>query len=86
MSQLIQSNSWVALKEHYNKIKDIHMRDMFESDKNRFDKYSLKLNDILYDFSKNRINDETVELLYQLAKDVVKKLITLSIEQFYIQH
>ena len=70
MSQLIKSKSWVALEEHYNKIKDIHMRDMFESDKNRFDKYSLEMNDILYDFSKNRINDETIELLYQLAKEV----------------
>jgi len=70
VSQLIKSKSWVALEEHYNKIKDIHMRDMFESDKNRFDKYSLEMNDILYDFSKNRINDETIELLYQLAKEV----------------
>ena len=70
MSQLTQSKSWLALAQHYTKIKNVHMRDMFESDKDRFEKYSLGLNDILYDFSKNRINDETVELLYQLAKDV----------------
>ena len=67
MSQLTQSNSWLALEDHYNKIKDIHMRDMFTNDSERFDKYSLSLNDILYDFSKNRINDETVKLLHQLA-------------------
>ena len=46
------------------------MRDMFESDPERFDKYSLELNDILYDYSKNRINDKTVKLLLQLANDV----------------
>ena len=70
MSQLTQSISWLALIEHYNEIKDEHMRDMFNNDKNRFDKYSLKINDIIYDYSKNRINDETIKLLYQLAKDM----------------
>ena len=70
MSKLTQSNSWLALTEHYSQIKDVHMRDMFADDEARFDKYSLKLNDILYDFSKNRINDKTVDLLYQLAKEV----------------
>ena len=69
MSQLTQSKTWLALSEHYKNIKDVHMRDMFESDKRRFEKYSLELNGILYDFSKNRINDETVDLLYRLAKD-----------------
>lgn len=69
MSQLTKSESWMALAEHFNQMKDIHMRDMFENDKKRFEKYSLRLNDILYDFSKNRINDETVGLLYQLANE-----------------
>jgi len=69
MSQLTKSESWMALAEHFNQMKDIHMRDMFENDKKRFEKYSLRLNDILYDFSKNRINDETVDLLYQLANE-----------------
>ena len=70
MSELTQSNTWLALKKHYDEIKHIHMRDMFENDENRFDKHSLELNDILYDYSKNRINDETVKLLQQLANDV----------------
>lgn len=70
MSPLTQLKSWLALKEHYDEIKDIHMRDMFESDSERFTKYSLELDDILYDFSKNRINDKTTELLYRLADDV----------------
>jgi len=70
MSELTQLNSWRALVKHYDDIKHIHMRDMFLSDEKRFDKYSLKLNDILYDFSKNRINDETRKLLLQLAREV----------------
>lgn len=45
------------------------MRDLFATDKNRFDKYSLKLDDILFDFSKHRINDETLPLLTQLARE-----------------
>jgi len=70
MSELTQSTTWLALKKHYDDLRHIHMRDMFESDENRFDKYSLQQNDILYDFSKNRVNDETIKLLLQLAKDV----------------
>ena len=70
MSELTELKSWGDLVAHYNKVQDLHMRDMFESDENRFKKYSLQLNDILYDYSKNRINDETVKLLLQLAKDV----------------
>lgn len=55
--------------KHYDDIKHVHMRDMFDRDKKRFDKYSLQLNDILFDYSKNRINDETVKLLLQLANE-----------------
>ena len=54
MSKLTQSHTWQALLSHYETIKDVHMRDMFDNDKNRFDKYSLRLNDILYDFSEKR--------------------------------
>src|SRR5210317_341598 len=69
MSGLRQSASWQALLKHYTEIKDVHMRDMFNEDKGRFEKYSLHLNNILYDFSKNRINDETIKLLLNLAKE-----------------
>ncbi len=70
MSSLTESDAWLALAEHYHEIKDIHMRELFESDADRFDNYSLELNDILYDYSKNRINEQTVKLLLQLANDV----------------
>jgi len=70
MSALTESKSWLELTKHYNEIKDVHMRDMFEQDSSRFDKYSLELNDILYDYSKNRINHETLDLLLQLCNEV----------------
>jgi len=70
MSELTKSAIWITLKKHYEAIKNLHMRDMFEQDKHRFEKYSLYMNDILYDYSKNRISDETVSLLLKLANDV----------------
>ena len=69
MSELTQLDSWLALAKHYDEIKDVHMREMFDADANRFEKYSLQINNILYDYSKNRVTDETMGLLLQLAKD-----------------
>ena len=69
MSKLTQSTTWKALEEHYKEISQSHMRDMFTEDPQRFDKFSLKLNDILFDYSKNIINSETMEQLYRLADD-----------------
>jgi len=70
MSEPTQSKAWLALTKHFEEIKNVHMRDQFENDEDRFTKYSLQLNDILYDYSKNRINDETIKLLLQLVDDV----------------
>jgi len=69
MSTLTQSITWKALDEHFKEIKQSHMRDMFAEEPQRFDKFSLKLNDILFDYSKNIINSQTMEQLYQLADD-----------------
>ena len=70
MSKLKQSELWSSLAKHYDEIKHVHMRDLFDKDGSRFEKYSLKLNDILYDYSKNRINDETLNLLLQLVDEL----------------
>lgn len=56
------------LQQEYERIKNIHMRDMFEQDPKRFDKFSIKLNDILFDYSKNRIESKTLKLLLKLAE------------------
>ena len=69
MSKLTESSTWKSLEEHFKKISQSHMRDMFEQDSQRFDKFSLKLNDILFDYSKNIIDSNTMELLFKLAED-----------------
>ena len=68
MSQLNKSPIWKSLVEHYKETKDVHMRDMFAEDPGRFERFSLQLNDILFDYSKNRISDKTMALLLKLAK------------------
>lgn len=60
------SHAFKALAHHYDQIKKHHLRDLFR-DKARFDKFSIKFGDILLDYSKNRINDETHKLLLELA-------------------
>ncbi|HEX4054461.1 MAG TPA: glucose-6-phosphate isomerase [Tepidisphaeraceae bacterium] len=68
MSTLTQSNPWKALESHHQQVSSLHMRDLFAADPKRFEKFSLRFGDILLDFSKNRINDETVRLLLDLAR------------------
>ena len=57
MSKLTQSTIWKTLEEHFNEISPLHMRDMFDEDPQRFDKFSLTLNDILFDYSKKQNHD-----------------------------
>ncbi|WP_260294200.1 glucose-6-phosphate isomerase [Sedimenticola hydrogenitrophicus] len=69
MSDLTETEVWLALKRHYAEVRRQHMRDMFDSDRQRFDRFSLRLNDILYDYSKNHITAETLGLLLKLAEE-----------------
>ena len=68
MSSLCNSEAWKALTAHYATMKDVHMKDLFASDAERFHKFSMAFEDILLDYSKNRITQETMDLLYQLAE------------------
>ena len=68
MADLTKTPSWNALQDHFDFIKDIHLNDLF-LDKNRFSKFSIQLDDILFDFSKNRINSDTFRLLLDLAEE-----------------
>ncbi len=68
MSLLTTSRPWVALKEHHKVMESLHMRRLFAEDPGRFEKFSLRLNDILVDYSKNRITEETLSLLFNLAR------------------
>ena len=61
--------SWKLLQEHYQEIKNVHLKDLFKEDKDRFKNYSAALPDILVDYSKNIITDKTLQLLLQLAEE-----------------
>lgn len=62
------TKAWQQLKAHYDtEIKGIHMRTLFKADSQRFSRYSLKMDEILFDYSKNIITDKTLELLRRLA-------------------
>lgn len=67
MTKIIDSNEWQDLKKHFDDIKNVQMRDLFKDDEQRFEKFHLALDDFLFDFSKNRINDKTLVLLNKLA-------------------
>ncbi|MDO6435290.1 glucose-6-phosphate isomerase [Flavitalea sp. BT771] len=63
--------AWQQLQQHYQTevMKHLHMRSLFKEDPDRFAKYSLQLDDILFDFSKNIVTDKTLGLLRQLAAE-----------------
>ncbi len=73
MSSLRKYAAWKALEKHYQEIKDLHMRDAFASDPERFKKFSTRLDDILFDYSKNRISTDTLPLLISLANEAELK-------------
>ncbi len=68
MSLLTDSSIWHELQHHFHEVAELQMRDLFAADPQRFDKFSLCFNDILFDYSKNRITDKTLPLLFALAK------------------
>ncbi|MBA6340421.1 glucose-6-phosphate isomerase [Colwellia sp. MB02u-10] len=61
--------SWKSLVEHAKEMKTQHMNDLFNADKDRFEKFSVQLPAMLLDYSKNLITDETLAKLIALAKD-----------------
>ncbi|GHO78826.1 glucose-6-phosphate isomerase [Ktedonobacter sp. SOSP1-85] len=67
---LTQLSSWKALEEHYQKIKDVHLRDLFAEDPKRGERLSTEAAGIYLDYSKNRITSETLDLLLKLADEV----------------
>ena len=64
------TEAWNKLQKHYEKMQTASMHEMFQSDASRVEKFNLKWNDFLVDFSKNRINEETLTLLLELANQV----------------
>jgi len=69
MSELTQLESWKVLERHYEEIKNLSLRQQFAEDSKRFGRFSLEWNGLLFDYSKNRINERTISLLLDLAKE-----------------
>ena len=65
-----QTDIWKKLTAHYEETKGTHLRSLFSSDANRAEKFTLQWNDFLFDYSKNRISEETMQLLLKLADEV----------------
>jgi glucose-6-phosphate isomerase len=61
--------SWKKLATHAESMKSVHMRDLFSADASRFASFSQKDGDLLFDYSKNLITQETLDLLFELAND-----------------
>ena len=68
MNKVTELPAWKALLEHRSKMDQVHMRDLFHQDPERFKRYSIEFEDILFDYAKNRITDETMTLLTELAR------------------
>jgi glucose-6-phosphate isomerase len=66
---LHQRPAWGALKKHHQKIKRVHLRQLFAKDRDRGDRLAVEAAGLYFDYSKNRITDETLGLLMQLARE-----------------
>ncbi|HFA6679958.1 TPA: glucose-6-phosphate isomerase [Neisseria gonorrhoeae] len=69
MKHLHDLPAWSKLWNHFDDSKTLHMREMFEQDPQRAERYWLQVGGLTLDYSKNRINDETMSLLFELARE-----------------
>ena len=65
-----KTSSWQKLKDHQTEISKKELSELFDEDKNRFNQFSTRFNDILLDYSKNFVSQETMELFKSLAQEV----------------
>ena len=68
MPSLRTSSEWTALQQHYKEVCNLSIKEQFANDPGRHKKMSLTFNDILFDYSKNRITHDTLPLLRNLAE------------------
>ena len=69
MTELRKRKAWQALEAHYEQIRDVQLRRLFADDSQRGERMALEAVGIYFDYSKNRITDETLRLLVQLAQE-----------------
>jgi len=68
--QLTERPAWKALQEHYQKIRDVHLRALFSDDPRRGERFAFEAAGLYFDYSKHRVTDETMRLLLRLAEEV----------------
>jgi glucose-6-phosphate isomerase len=66
---LTERPAWKALEKHYSQVRGVHLRQLFADDSKRGERLTVEAAGIFVDYSKNRITDETLKLLVQLAKE-----------------
>ena len=64
-----ETQSWKSLEEKYSQVKNRKVKSLFDKDSKRFQHYSIQIEGILFDYSKNNIDEDTLELLIQLAEE-----------------
>jgi glucose-6-phosphate isomerase len=68
MANLTELPAWQKLSAHHAQVAGVHMRDLFAQDPERFERFSVRFGDLLFDYSKNRVTAETMTLLFELAR------------------
>jgi glucose-6-phosphate isomerase len=66
---LTKRPAWEALAVHHKKVKGLHLRDLFSADQKRGERLTAEATGLFLDYSKNRVTDETLKLLVQLAEE-----------------
>ena len=66
----ITTKAWSKLEEHFMNIKDVQMKQWFNEDEQRANRFTIKWDDFYVDYSKNRITQETIDLFLELAEEV----------------
>ena len=69
IESLTASKAWKALQTHHEQIGATHLRDLFATDPGRGERLTVEAAGLFVDYSKNRITDETVKLLIELARE-----------------
>lgn len=64
-----KTRAWKKLAAHYKHVKDVEMRDLFDHDKERAKKFTVYFDNLMLDYSKNRVNERTMKHLFRLAHD-----------------
>ena len=69
MASITDSPAWKALAAHQKQIQGTHMRELFAADPKRFERFCVSFGDLLLDYSKNRVTEQTMKLLLDLARE-----------------